>query len=186
MLEDPNRTSYFILCTTDDKKLKTTIHTRCTSYKMSALNEDQLKELVKYVCKCEKFSIDEDVISSIIEMADGSPRKCLVLLEQIAAIKGTAEQIAAIDKIDQKKIAIDLCRCLINARSNWKETGEILQKIDEEPESVRRIVLGYANAVLQKSNNSRAALIISNFQFNFYDSGKAGLTLACYNVVNAK
>jgi len=54
---------------------------------------------------------------------------------------------------------------------------------DDEPEGTRRMVLGYANSVVLNSGgkNKRAIAILECFQFNLYDSGKAGLTLATYN-----
>lgn len=183
MLEDPPSHAYFILCTTEERKLKNTIHTRCTTYKMSALDKEQLKKLITMVCVVEKVKLTEEVLDLVIDVSEGSARKCLVVLEQIIAIPDVRGQLESINKIDQKKASIDLCRALLNQKSTWKDISAILKTIDEEPETVRRIVLGYMNSVALNSGMPRAINVITEFQFNYYDSGKAGLTLSCFNVV---
>jgi hypothetical protein len=45
-------------------------------------------------------------------------------------------------------------------------------------------VLGYMSAVLRNSGKKRAALILQCFTKNFFDTGKAGLTLACFDVLH--
>lgn len=182
-LEDPPKHAYFILCTTEERKLKNTIHTRCTTYKMSALDQKQLQKLITMVCVAEKVKITEEVSELVIDVCEGSARKCLVILEQIIAIPDVKGQLESISKIDQKKASIDLCRALLNQKSTWKDISAILKVIDEEPETVRRIVLGYMNSVALSSGMPRAINVITEFQYNYYDSGKAGLTLSCFNVV---
>jgi len=53
---------------------------------------------------------------------------------------------------------------------------------DQDPESIRRHVLGYAQAVLLKSDNSRAGLVLESFIEPFFNSGFPQLVLACYIV----
>jgi hypothetical protein len=109
----------------------------------------------------------------------------LVILDKIvdldpAEMLEAAKQFAA----DQNQ-TIELCRALM-AKASWKTVGSILKNLEQEPESVRRAVLGYFNAVLINSGNPRAYAVIDCFARPYYDSGKAGLTASCFEAMSMK
>ena len=97
---------------------------------------------------------------------------------------GPADMLeAAKQATAQQSASIDLCRALIGKRP-WKEISKIIQGLDQDPESVRRAVLGYASAVLLKSGNPQAYCVMDSFRQDFFTTGKAGLALASYAAVN--
>ncbi len=185
-LEDTPDWVYLFLCTTDPQKIIAAVKSRCTEIKTSSLTEELAMKLLKRVIKKEKFEVEESVCDSIIASADGSARKLLVLLEAVSKVKGTGDQLETIQKSDSQKQALTLCRELFNWKgTSWNTIVDILKNIDEEPETVRRIVLGYANSILCKAKNpmsERAFFIIDVFQHHLFDSGKAGLTACCYEI----
>lgn len=183
ILEDTPKHVYFILATTDPAKLKKTIITRCTEIRLKEIDRIYLKELVMTVAKSEGVDLTAEVTAKIADVAEGSARKALVLLHAVLGITDPAAQLAAVEANDTKAQAIELARALM-AKKDWKSVSAILQKLDDDPESLRRMVLGYCSATLIKSGNSRAAEIIEAFQFNLFDTGKAGLALACWNSCN--
>jgi hypothetical protein len=67
----------------------------------------------------------------------------------------------------------------------WPKVIDIINGLkEEEPERVRRAVLNYCNAVmLSNKGGARAFLIMDVFREPFYNTGHAGLTLACWDVV---
>jgi hypothetical protein len=81
-------------------------------------------------------------------------------------------------------------------RDGWLPVAKILRSLSEQdPESIRYSVLGYAKACLVGSKDGKepnmriapkAYLIIDIFSRNFYDSKQAGLAAACWEVINAK
>ena len=80
---------------------------------------------------------------------------------------------------------IELCRALTNA-APWKQIANILKGLtDEEPEQVRRAVLGYCQAVLLKteSQNDGIASVMQEFLEPLYNTGFPGLVFACYSTV---
>ena len=184
LLEDGPKDVYFILCTTDPNKLIKTIHTRCTSFQLSKLDKEDIEELVAKVASLEKIKLKEEIAEKIAEASDGSARQALVLLEKVAAIPDIDGQFAAIVNPETQKNTIDLCRAMMNPKVSWKEVADILKKIDDEPETVRRIVLGYYKAVLLNSGRPIAVKVLTAFQYDFFQSGEAGLVLACYNVLH--
>jgi hypothetical protein len=111
----------------------------------------------------------------------------LQILEQVLNTEPThrlkvAKQVAA-----EQSEAIALCRVLLKQGANWKEVNTILAGLkDQEAESIRRVVLGYCQAVLLKSDNYRAGMVLEEFISPFYDSGFPQLVYACYSIIKTK
>ena len=144
-----------------------------------------MKRLLKRVSKRERIDLPEEVIEQIIDDSAGFPRNALKVLDKISALAPeemleSAKQEAAI-----QNQAIELCQALIK-KAGWKQVSNILQGLkDEEPESIRRLVLGYCSSVLLKSGNSDAFFILESFEDPLYDIGRPGLVLACYRAVQS-
>ncbi len=185
MLEDTPKHVYFMLASTDPQKLIAAIRNRCTEVRVKPLLHKISAQLLQTVSEKEGFSLDEEVRDRIIEVAEGSGRKLLVLLGSIIGIESTEEQLSMILSSDSKRASYELFTALMNG-SKWPEVVKILSSVDEEPESLRRMVLGMASNSIRKpgKHNARAYLIINAFRDNFYDCGKAGLDSACWEVVS--
>jgi len=183
ILEDTPKHVYFFLATTDPQKLLKTVKTRCTEFNLKELTPRGIKELIGKVAKKEKVKVSEDVTDKIINVCEGSARKVLVLLNQVIGLKDEDEQLDALGSSDSQEQAINIARALINKKTTWTEMKGILSDVKEDPEGLRYMILGYASSVLLKSQNDRAYEIINCFSSNFYDSKRAGLIAACYEVI---
>jgi len=187
MLEDTPSHVYFILATTDEQKLHKAILTRCTEVKLVALTEASLQRVVQRVVDREKFIVSDKVVQEIAEAAEGSARKALVVLEQVARLEGDAAQLEAVQTTSiNKELGIALARALINPQARWDVVAPILKELKDDPEGLRYLVLGYSRSVLLGGGKlaPRAFKIIDIFSRNFYDSKHAGLAAACWEVVN--
>lgn len=189
MLEDTPKHVYFMLCTTDPQKLLPTIRTRAHEVRLEALSPSEVSELVVSVISKEGKEITEEVLDKLIEAADGSARKALVLLHSILGEEDEEKQLEAIVKGDVRRQAIDIARALISPGTRWQKVAKVLKEIEgleEQAESVRRMVLGYMTQVALGDGRqaSRACEIIDAFRDNLYDCGKAGLVAACYEAVS--
>lgn len=188
MLEDNPDHAYFILCTTDPRKLLPTILTRCSEVRLQALSDKDMEQVLARVISKEGFKVSDDVLAKIREAADGSARKALVVLEQIADLETEEEQIAAVQATSiNVEQAIALPRALINPTVQWAQVAAILKELKDEPEGIRYLVLSYARSVLLGGGRmaDRAFIIIDIFSRNFYDSKQAGLAAACWEVCHA-
>lgn len=186
LLEDTPSHTYFLLATTDPQKLLKTILTRSTEVKLGLMDVHSLCMVLQRVVDKEQIEMDEDVLNEIAEASDGSARKALVILEQVASVEGTKAQLEAIQATTiNKDKAIELARALISPAAKWPAVAAILKEIKDEPEGVRYLVLGYSKSVLLGGGplSARAFKIIDIFSKNFYDSKQAGLIAACYEVV---
>lgn len=179
LLEDTPKHVYYFLCTTDPQKLKKTIITRATEIRTKPLKPALLKQLVLDVVAKEEKQIEQEVADKIADIAEGSARKALVLLHQVIDLGSEDEKLEALQKADLKRVGIDIARALIKG-AKWPEIAGLLKSVDEEPETIRRIILGYMVSVsLGKPNPVREVQIIEAFMDNYFSSGKAGLVQSC-------
>lgn len=186
MLEDPPEHVYFFFATTDPNKLLKTIITRCTEIRVKSLEDKEIKEVMQQVAAKEQFQLEEEVADKIIECSGGSARMALVLLHKIIGI-APEEQLDVIEQNIANKQAIELARALLNPRVSWPELARLIKALDTDDwEGVRYLVLAYCTAITLNSNNPRAFQILEAFQFNFYDTKKAGLVLACKACCSAR
>lgn len=184
LLEDTPRHVYFFLATTDPAKLKKTIITRCTEIRVVPLKDGDAKKLIIDIAKAEGKAIEEDVVAKIVELSEGSARKALVLLHQVINMECEGDKLDALQKADSNRQAIEIARALMNPKVRWPEIAAIIKNVEEEPETIRRIILGYmATVSLSKSNPVREVQIIEAFLEPFFNSGRAGLVQACAVVV---
>ena len=186
MLEDTPNHVYFMLATTDPQKLKNTIRTRCTEIVVKNLTDKSLMSLLINICKKEKVSINKDVLDKIIECSNGSARKALVFLNQVIELDDEDDMIEAIKATTVEVQAIAIARALLNPRMKWMDMTKVLKEsLNEEPEQIRWMILGYAKKVLLSGGkfSGRAYLIIDAFRDHFYDSKHAGLVASCYEII---
>ena len=183
-LEDTPNHVTFIFCTTEPNKLKKTIRNRATEFVLKNVSPLAMEHVINRVCNKEKIDLTEEVMDKLIEIAEGSPRKSLILLQQIAGIDDPEEQRDCLKKQDVEKDAIDLCRSLINPRGRWKDVAKLLKELEHDPEQIRRTVLGYCGSILLKGGNMapRAMMIFDAFRENLFDTGKPGLIAAAYEM----
>lgn len=184
-LEDTPSYIYFFLCTTDPQKLSMPLRSRCTPLEMKPLNDEDMFSLLRSVTRNEGKKLDSWSYEAIVNLSDGSPRKALVLLESIINVDDPQVRLTILESEDSKSQIIDLCRILLDDKADWKYICEVVKALDTTNwESVRHAVLGYMASVLLSGARRRAAWVIENFREPFYDSGKAGLVLACYKSIS--
>ena len=183
-LEDTPDYVYFFICTTDPQKLLPAFKSRCIQYNFESLSERQIYKVLLRVVEKEAVNASENVLESISENCQGSPRNALVLLEKIIGMEPEKAIKVIQSGLIEDSAVKDLCRGLLKGIS-WKECAEILRGLnDVDPEKVRYAVIGYMNAVLLNGKqDDQAAQIIYEFREPFYNTGKAGLTMACYQVL---
>ena len=185
-LEDTPKHIYYILCTTDPQKLLPTIRGRCSQLQVNPLTEKQMKMLLRRVVKAENESISKQVYDQITQDSMGHPRNALQILSQVLSVEEEDKRLKAAKKTaETQSKTIELCRALVE-KAAWKKVSNILKGLKgEDPEQIRRAVLGYCQSVLlgTESGNDGAAAVMEEFVEPFYNVGFPGLVLACYSVL---
>ena len=186
ILEDTPKHVYFILCTTDPNSLLPTIKGRCSQFQTSALTENQMEDLLNQVIEQENDKLEQEILDQIIIDSQGLPRNALQILEQVLNTPENRRlRIAKQAAIEQSE-SIALCRALIGLKS-WYEVSKILKGLkSQEPESVRRVILGYASSVLLNKWDGTAALILECFEEPLYNTGFPGLVLNCSRIIKGE
>lgn len=182
-LEDTPQHVYYILATTDPQKLLSTIRGRCSQFQVSLLKDKEMFFLLRKVVKLEKESLQKLVYEQIIQDSQGHPRNALQILEQVLSVPVERRLSVAQKSAETQSKTIELCRALLG-NLGWKAIALILRGLkDEDPESIRRAVLGYCNSVLLSGENERAGKLMEMMMEPTYNTGWPGITFACYAVV---
>jgi len=182
ILEDTPSHVYFILCTTEPQKLLPTIKGRCMQFQVNTLDERNMILLLKKIVHNEGAKVEDAVYSQIVLDSLGRPRNAIQILEQVLNVAPERRLDMAKQTAEKQSQAIELCRAL-GKKAPWKTIAPILEGLkDQEAESIRRVVLGYCQAVLLKKDDPIYGLILEEFINPFYDSGYPQLVYACYSV----
>lgn len=185
MLEDTPKTVYYILCTTEPQKLIKTIRTRCTELKFSPISTESLVFFLSGILKTENKELSHTVVKQIAECAGGSARKALVLLEQVLANPAGVDQILL--TADEGTTGFQIAQALFS-KSSWPQCASLLKDLEDDPESVRLLILKYASTIILNSSGRKAAYaaeVIAAFENSFYEGKKASLLLRCFSCLSS-
>ena len=184
LTEDTPSHAYFIFCTTNPEQMLDTLRNRCSSYQVKLLKPSEMKKLLRSVLESEKVEdFSEKVLSKITDLSEGCPRQALVLLDQVIDIADEAEALTAVDCFENEgHETIEICRILVsNDTGKWDKIRKILASVEEEPEAVRRMILGYLSKVLLNSKgNDKVAEMLGCFTDSWFYSGKGGMVQSIY------
>ena len=184
-LEDTPALVYIFLCTTEPNKLVKAIQTRCTKVECTPLCDEDIIDVLKRIVKLEKAEVPKKVLGKIADNSDGSSRQAINTLEALIGLKPKEMMKIAETSFGTPTEVIELCRLMMGHNSkDWKKVAAILKGLETDPESTRRQVLGYANACMLRGDNMKAYCILDAFREPFFNTGKPGLTLACYEALN--
>lgn len=186
VLENTPSHVYFFLLTTNPDKLDSAILTRCTEIKVRLLSPAEIHKVLKTVCRKEGFKLSEELSDAVVEAADGSARKALVILDQVKDLKSEKARLQSVIASDSKLQANKIFQVLMTPKVQWVTVAKTLKLLGDDPEKVRHYVLACcANIMVSGSKASaKAYKIINAFRDPFYESRKAGLIAACFEAIH--
>jgi DNA polymerase-3 subunit gamma/tau len=183
ILEDTPNHVYFILSTTDPQSLLPTIRGRCCQFQVQPLQDEDMKGLLIGIAEQENDFVEDEILDQIIQDSQGHPRNALQILEQVLATPKKRRLAIAQQAAIEQSESIALCRALIKGES-WSKVKVILQGLKtQDPEGIRRVVLGYASSVLLNKEDDQAGLILECFSEPTYNIGFPGILLASFGVI---
>jgi DNA polymerase III subunit gamma/tau len=183
-LEEPPDHVLFILCTTNPEKLTEALKRRCCTCSLLALSEKEIVSQLRFIVGRENKKFSDELLNILAERSNGSLGIAVQRLDEIIDFSDS-DAIAFLGKTQDIQYKIkDLCQILIKGHFKWEQIRKILVDLqDEQPENIRRAVLGYCNAVLLKNDSPNAGLILSSFaNSNTYDIGKIAITNILYEL----
>ena len=103
-LEEPPPHMKFLLATTESEKIPITVLSRCLKFNLKKISEENITSRLKEICDEEKIEYEGRAIELISEMADGSMRDGLSLLDQALAYE---DYSLSTDQVSQMLGTID-------------------------------------------------------------------------------
>jgi len=127
-LEEPPEHVKFLLATTDPQKLPVTVLSRCLQFNLKRLLPEQIEHQFQAILKAENIDYQQPAIERLAQVADGSMRDGLSLLDQ-AIVHGNGELNEA-DVLDMlgsvaREPVVDLLSALVS-----KQGQSVLHSID--------------------------------------------------------
>ena len=180
-LEEGPAHNYWFICTSEEKKITPAVRRRGPFLTVNTLDNRTMTRMLVRTAKDEGIQLPEAVRTRIIELAAGSPGQALSYLETVAPLcvgeldaEGLKEVLSTLKESDEG--SKNLAKALLDG-ADLDQIIKILkscQDAKEDPESLRRGVLGYASAALLNGwdKNARAVGILQVFSAGTtYDSG---------------
>ena len=128
-LEEPPSHVIFILATTEPYKIPMTILSRCQRYDFLKINENNIISFLKEILKNENYTYELEAVKLIAQIADGSLRDALMMLDQLFSYSNK-NQLLEVDVLKlfgfiSKEKKINLLIKIAN-----KNTLDVLNDID--------------------------------------------------------
>ena len=144
-LEEPPEHVKFILATTEPQKLPATILSRCQRFEFLRIPETKILKQLEYISKDNSIDIDDEALILISNLANGSMRDGISILESVSNISGSISQkdVRKIVGIPDKKEIINVFKYILNG--DTEKVIKISNKILDEGKEP----LGYITEVLK-------------------------------------
>ena len=125
IMEEPPDYVIFFLCSSEAHKIVPAIRSRSQIHKLKRLSDKSSKEILNFVVKQEQLSTESAALDLIVQAAGGSGRDALVLLEQVALVGVTEENVREVLGRGPKSQAIDFLNSI-----NSMNRGECQRILD--------------------------------------------------------
>ncbi|NGM21495.1 DNA polymerase III subunit gamma/tau [Roseomonas stagni] len=116
-LEEPPPDVKFMLATTELRKVPTTILSRCQTFHLRRVPQDQLLGHFQRICGLEEVPAEAEALAMVARAADGSVRDGLSILDQAIAMAGgggvTAEAVVDMLGLAERGLAVSLMEALM-------------------------------------------------------------------------
>lgn len=181
----------FIFATSEPGKLKVSFKRRFVTFELKSVDEKEIIQLLTDVIIAEDGNCPVSTtpyLGTIAQAAEGSPGVALAILDRVIELPVKEWEDSISDGAHKPEI-IELSRALM-AKVKWGDIVKLLKNVEGEPESIRRAVLGYCSTLMlggnaQTGKLARAYVVADCFRENFFNTGKAGLAMACWEACDA-
>lgn len=159
IVEKPPAHVYWFFCTTEPGKIPQTIKTRCPVFTLKSLPERVIEDRLLFVCEEEGIDMPSDVMGVVVKESRGSMRQGLVNLEMCRDVTDKKTAASVLSTALATEPIMELCRQLANGGGSWARLMGYVEKLDEEnPESVRIIVMNYMAAALKNAKGDKGVI----------------------------
>jgi DNA polymerase III gamma/tau subunit len=131
MLEEPPDHLYIALCTTEQAKVPATIVQRCFHVLLRPVAAQAIEVLLEAVADTEGWTVANDVLSEVVRVAQGSPRKALTTLQAVHGAE-SREEVARIIQLQEATPAVlNVVQYILKQGKDWETFKGLLAKVDD-------------------------------------------------------
>lgn len=161
LLEEPPPHLYLALCTTELSKILDTIATRCYHVILRAIKPNDLEVLLVAVAELEEWTVNDDVLSAVVQAATGQPRKALTMLQAVHDAPSRDEARRIIALVDDSDPLIEIFRHLVSGKKSWLFVQRLLARVDDDVYAEAHIQAGrYFATVLVGTGEDKTARMV--------------------------
>lgn len=163
-LEEPPSHVIFILATTEPSSIIPTVLSRCQRFDFGRIPLNTISRRIEKISEAEGIKITPDAAELVAELADGSMRDCLSILQQCAAAnpeglrtEDVAETVGIVDKSKIFEIAEFVQKS--NAEGAVKAVSNVLNMGKEVVSLFEDLLAHFRCLLLCKATDAPAALL---------------------------
>ena len=158
-LEEPPGHVIFILATTEPHKIPATIHSRCQRFDFRRIGLFDIEKRLNKIVKEENIQITPDAVELVAELADGSMRDGLSILDQCVAFSKDElkyDDIVDIVGIADKKVLFSIADSLseFDTKSALDAADKFLKKGNEAADFIQELILHFRALMICKATSS--------------------------------
>ena len=160
LIEEPPSHLFIALCTTEANKVPDTIKTRCYPVTLLPLKPQEIEDLLLAVIECEQWTVDNDVLSAVIQHATGQPRKALTAIQAVHDCASRDEVRRILPLLDDSEPIIEICQILLQSTSDavWPRINNALERIEDSDYEEGIMLAGrYLAGAMQRAKKPQEA-----------------------------
>jgi DNA polymerase-3 subunit gamma/tau len=142
-IEEPPSHVKFIFCTTEINKVIPAIRTRCQIIPFFKITENDIYNILEYICTGEKLQFDKDSLKLIASCSEGSARSAINFLEQCTTCLSDSELVSNILGTSSQKTFYNLTKLI--CEKNRVESLSLLDQMFNDTMDVNNLMNKYAD-----------------------------------------
>lgn len=163
-LEEPPPHVIFILATTEPHKILPTILSRCQRFDFKRIGISEISKRMTEITQAEGIEIEPLATELLAELADGSMRDGLSILEQCAAFSTgvlTYDDVVDTVGIVDMRMLFDIAEAIINGNSSMTltELSKLLNSGKEARSFLEDLITHFRNLLISKSADNPSDLL---------------------------
>ncbi len=157
-LEEPPEHVIFILATTEPHKIPATIHSRCQRFDFRRIGLNDIEKRLKKIVKAEEIAITPDALELVSELADGSMRDGLSILDQCIAFSKDElryDDVVDIVGIADRRTLFSVADCIseFNSGEALNIADSFLKKGKEACDFIEELISHFRALMICKSTS---------------------------------
>lgn len=162
-LEEPPAHVIFILATTEPSKLPATILSRCQRFDFRRISADEIARRIEKISAAENIGITPDAAELIAELANGSMRDGLSILDRCAACSESTlkrADVVEIVGIVDKSVLFDISDAIAEEDTGRALSGadSFLSRGKEAQSFIEDFIMHYRNLLIARASESADGL----------------------------